>query len=48
MWSGGLLCAGTTGLPALCLPGLTVYDARADEHAVRLREQCTAAAPTQV
>ncbi|MFF7126519.1 MFS transporter [Streptomyces sp. NPDC008240] len=48
VWSGGLLCVGAMGLLALCLPGLMAYDVRTDEHAVRLREQRTAAAPTQV
>ncbi|MFC3576537.1 MFS transporter [Streptomyces yaanensis] len=37
VWSGGLLCAGAVGLLALCLPGLMRYDARTNEHAVRLR-----------
>lgn len=45
MWSGGLLCAGAMGLLALCLPGLMSYDARTDEHAVRLREQRAAVTP---
>ncbi|MFF7755478.1 MFS transporter [Streptomyces sp. NPDC007971] len=48
VWSGGLLCAGAMGLLALSLPGLMAYDARTNEHAVRLRELRTAAAPTQV
>ncbi|MFE1308050.1 MFS transporter [Streptomyces sp. NPDC058755] len=50
VWSGGLLCVGAMGLLALCLPGLMTYDARTNEHAVRLREQrtATATAPTQV
>ncbi|MFJ9866170.1 MFS transporter [Streptomyces sp. NPDC101165] len=48
VWSGGLLCVGAMGLLALCLPGLMTYDARTNEHAVRLREQRTATAPTQV
>ncbi|MGW2744679.1 MFS transporter [Streptomyces sp. NPDC001450] len=48
VWSGGLLCVGAMGLLALCLPGLMTYDARTDEHAVRVREQRTAVAPTQV
>ncbi|MEU0676858.1 MFS transporter [Streptomyces sp. NPDC006172] len=39
VWSGGLLCVGAVGLLALCLPGLMRYDARTNEHAVRLREQ---------
>ncbi|MEU6576937.1 MFS transporter [Streptomyces sp. NPDC046805] len=42
--AGGLLCVGVLGLLALCLPGLMTYDARTDEHAVRLRAQ--RAAPT--
>lgn len=46
VWSGGLLCVGAVGLLALCLPKLMTYDARTNEHAVRLREQRrTAAAP---
>jgi MFS family permease len=44
VWSGGLLCAGAVGVLALCLPGLMTYDARTNEHAVRLREQRAAAA----
>ncbi|MYS76140.1 MFS transporter, partial [Streptomyces sp. SID5926] len=39
VWSGGLLCAGTVGLLALCLPTMMTYDARTNEHAVRLREK---------
>jgi MFS family permease len=46
VWSGGVLCVGAMGLLALCLPGLMTYDARTNEHAVRLREQRTAATPT--
>ncbi|MFF7565280.1 MFS transporter [Streptomyces pseudovenezuelae] len=46
VWSGGLLCAGAVGLLALCLPRLMAYDVRTDEHAARLRERRTAAAPT--
>ncbi|MEU6139119.1 MFS transporter [Streptomyces sp. NPDC047081] len=44
VWSGGLLCAGAVGLLALCLPKLMTYDARTDEHAVRLRERRASAA----
>ncbi|WP_128437225.1 MFS transporter [Streptomyces cyaneus] len=44
IWSGGLLCVGAVGLLALCLPKLMTYDARTNEHAVRLREQRAAAA----
>ncbi|MFJ8633681.1 MFS transporter [Streptomyces sp. NPDC093568] len=44
VWSGGLLCVGAVGLLALCLPKLMTYDARTNEHAVRLREQRSAAA----
>jgi len=44
VWSGGLLCVGAVGLLALCLPKLMTYDARTNEHAVRLREQRGAAA----
>ncbi|MER7377088.1 MFS transporter [Streptomyces lanatus] len=49
VWSGGLLCVGAVGLLALCLPKLMTYDARTNEHAVRLREQraAAAAAPAQ-
>ncbi|MEV6838622.1 MFS transporter [Streptomyces sp. NPDC051133] len=39
VWSGGLACAGAMGLLALCLPRLMTYDARTDEHAVRMRER---------
>ena len=46
VWSGGLLCVGAVGLLALCLPKLMTYDARTNEHAVRLREQRAAAAAT--
>jgi MFS family permease len=46
VWSGGLLCVGAMGLLALCLPGLMSYDARTNEHAVRLREQ-RAATPAE-
>jgi MFS family permease len=45
VWSGGLLCVGAVGLLALCLPKLMTYDVRTNEHAVRLREQRTAAPP---
>ncbi|MEU3843325.1 MFS transporter [Streptomyces sp. NPDC028635] len=44
VWSGGLLCAGAVALLALCLPRLMAYDARTNEHAVRLREKRAAAA----
>ncbi|MGW3124642.1 MFS transporter [Streptomyces sp. NPDC001107] len=44
VWSGGLLCAGAVGLLALCLPKLMTYDVRTNEHALRLRDQRTAAA----
>ncbi|GAA2520415.1 MFS transporter [Streptomyces longisporus] len=47
VWSGGLLCAGAVGLLALCLPRLMTYDVRTNEHALRLRDQRTAAAPAQ-
>jgi MFS family permease len=43
VWSGGLLCAGAVGLLALCLPKLMTYDARTNEHAVRLRGERAAA-----
>ncbi|MFI6929271.1 MFS transporter [Streptomyces sp. NPDC050287] len=45
VWSGGVLCVGAVGLLALCLPKLMTYDVRTNEHAVRLREQRTAASP---
>ncbi|WP_434975060.1 MFS transporter [Streptomyces collinus] len=48
VWSGGALCVGAMGLLALCLPGLMAYDARTNVHAVRLREQRAATAPTGV
>ncbi|GHH15613.1 MFS transporter [Streptomyces rubradiris] len=44
VWSGGLACAGAVGLLALCLPGLMTYDARTNEHAVRMRERRAAVA----
>lgn len=47
IWSGGLLCVGAVGLLALCLPKLMTYDARTNEHAVRLRDQRAAAAAAQ-
>jgi MFS family permease len=47
VWSGGLLCAGAVGLLALCLPGLMTYDVRTNEHALRLRDRRTAAAPAE-
>jgi hypothetical protein len=34
-----VLCTGAVALLALCLPGLMRYDARTNEHAVRLRAQ---------
>ncbi|MEU6281452.1 MFS transporter [Streptomyces sp. NPDC047028] len=43
VWSGGLACAGAIGLQALCLPGLMRYDARTNEHSVRMRERRAAA-----
>ncbi|MEU7298700.1 MFS transporter [Streptomyces sp. NPDC007206] len=46
--SGGLACAGAVGLLALCLPGLMTYDARTNEHALRMRERRAAAVPTEV
>ncbi|MET8567058.1 MFS transporter [Streptomyces sp. NPDC004783] len=45
VWSGGLLCAGAVALLALCLPTMMTYDARTNEHAVRLRASRAAAAP---
>ncbi|MGW5093089.1 MFS transporter [Streptomyces nodosus] len=44
VWAGGLLCTGAVALLALCLPGLMRYDARTDEHALRLRAQRTGTA----
>lgn len=44
VWSGGLLCTGAVALLALCLPGLMRYDARSNEHAVRLRAERAGAA----
>ncbi|MEU6196774.1 MFS transporter [Streptomyces sp. NPDC047061] len=44
--AGGLLCTGAVGLLALCLPALMSYDARTNEHAVRLRARRTAEAAT--
>nr|WP_256255515.1 MFS transporter [Streptomyces sp. MUSC 14] len=41
--SGGLACVGAMGLLALCLPGLMTYDARTNEHSVRMRERRAAA-----
>ncbi|MFF4831399.1 MFS transporter [Streptomyces sp. NPDC001315] len=46
VWSGGLMCAGAVGLLALCLPKLMTYDVRTNEHALRLRDQRAAAAPS--
>ncbi|MBP5940037.1 MFS transporter [Streptomyces acidiscabies] len=43
MWSGGVLCVGAVGALALCLPALMRYDARTDVHALRVRDQRTAA-----
>ncbi|WP_327182691.1 MFS transporter [Streptomyces sp. NBC_01334] len=45
VWSGGVLCVGAVGLLALCLPGLMTYDVRTNEHAARLRDERSAAAP---
>ncbi|MFC9128340.1 MFS transporter [Streptomyces sp. NPDC057099] len=44
VWSGGLLCVGAVALLTVCLPRLTTYDVRSNEHAVRLREKRAAAA----
>ncbi|MDQ0683368.1 MFS family permease [Streptomyces achromogenes] len=46
VWSGGLLCVGAVGLLSVCLPGLMTYDARTNEHAVRLRARRAATAPS--
>jgi hypothetical protein len=35
------------GLLALCLPGLMTYDARTNEHALRMRERRAAAVPAE-
>ncbi|WP_369395095.1 MFS transporter [Streptomyces sp. CG1] len=43
--AGGLACAGAMGLLALCLPRLMTYDARTNEHAVRMRERRAATTP---
>ncbi|GAA1899351.1 MFS transporter [Streptantibioticus ferralitis] len=37
VWSGGLMCAAAVGLLAAALPKLMSYDARTNEHAVRMR-----------
>ncbi|MFI2234932.1 MFS transporter [Streptomyces chrestomyceticus] len=48
VWAGGVLCvAGVVGLAA-ALPKLLAYDARTNEHAVRMREIRTARAETGV
>ncbi|MET8676387.1 MFS transporter [Streptomyces sp. NPDC004647] len=39
VWAGGLACVTAVGLLALALPKLMSYDARTDEHAVRMRER---------
>ncbi|MCZ4123169.1 MFS transporter [Streptomyces sp. H39-S7] len=38
VWSGGAACVAAVGLLALALPGLMSYDARTNEHAVRMRK----------
>ncbi|MEV5526771.1 MFS transporter [Streptomyces prunicolor] len=45
VWAGGLMCVGAVGLLAVGLPKLMSYDARTDEHALRLKEQRAAATP---
>ncbi|WP_416223326.1 MFS transporter [Streptomyces hygroscopicus] len=37
VWSGGLLCVAAVALLGLCLPSLMGYDARTNEHALRLK-----------
>jgi MFS family permease len=37
VWSGGLMCLAAVGLLAAAVPKLMSYDARTDEHAVRMR-----------
>src|SRR3954463_962331 len=39
VWAGGLMCVGAVGLLAVGLPKLMSYDARTDEHALRLKAQ---------
>ncbi|MFJ9628364.1 MFS transporter [Streptomyces sp. NPDC101175] len=39
VWAGGLMCVAAVGLLAAGLPKLMSYDARTDEHALRLKEQ---------
>jgi MFS family permease len=46
VWSGGLACVAAVGLLAACLPKLMSYDARTDEHAVRMREAAASAQAT--
>jgi MFS family permease len=38
VWSGGVACVAAVGLLALALPRLMSYDARTNEHAVRMRK----------
>lgn len=38
VWSGGVACVAAVGLLALALPKLMSYDARTNEHAVRMRK----------
>ncbi|MER7927993.1 MFS transporter [Streptomyces sp. NPDC096057] len=42
VWAGGLMCVGAVGLLAAGLPKLMSYDARTDEHALRLKARRTA------
>ncbi|MBH5334550.1 MFS transporter [Streptomyces pactum] len=38
VWSGGVACVAAVGLLAVAIPKLMSYDARTDEHAIRMRE----------
>lgn len=38
VWSGGVACVAAVGLLAVAIPKLMSYDARTDEHALRMRE----------
>ncbi|MFJ9897305.1 MFS transporter [Streptomyces sp. NPDC091280] len=44
VWAGGLMCVAAVGVLAAGLPKLMSYDARTDEHALRLKEQRAASA----
>lgn len=47
VWAGGVLCFASVAVLALALPKLMGYDARTDEHAVRMREWRRRALPDQ-